>query len=124
MAATLIRNGRIVTAVDDYSADVLINNGRIETIGKSISAGPDVEVHDAKGLLVLPGGVDVHTHLDWEFGPVRTVDTFETGTKAAAFGGTTTLIDFCNQNRGQSPLIGLEDCTSGVAAHAWTSAPT
>lgn len=109
MAATLIKNGRIVTAVDDYSADVLINNGRIETIGKSIAVGSDVEVHDAKGLLVLPGGVDVHTHLDWEFGPVHTVDTFETGTKAAAFGGTTTLIDFCNQNRGQSPLTGLEN---------------
>jgi dihydropyrimidinase len=51
----------------------------------------------------------VHTHLDWEFGPSRTVDTFGTGTKAAAFGGTTTVIDFCNQNRGESPLIGLEN---------------
>jgi len=61
------------------------------------------------GLLVLPGGVDVHTHLDWEFGASRTVDTFATGTKAAAFGGTTTVIDFCNQNRGESPLVGLED---------------
>ncbi len=109
MATTLIRNGRIVTAVDDYTADIVIVDGRIQTIGKNIAAGPDVRVHDAKGLLVLPGGVDVHTHLDWEFGPTRTVDTFETGTKAAAFGGTTTLIDFCNQNRGQSPLTGLEE---------------
>lgn len=109
MAATLIRNGRIVTAVDDYRADILVKDGRVHTIGRDIAAGPDVAVHDAAGLLVLPGGVDVHTHLDWEFGPSRTVDTFATGTRAAAFGGTTTVIDFCNQNRGESPLVGLED---------------
>ena len=108
MAKTLIRNGRIVTAVDDYTADILVVDGRIEMIGRSLAAG-DVEVHDAAGLLVLPGGVDVHTHLDWEFGPTYTVDTFGTGTKSAAFGGTTTLIDFCNQTAGQSPLNGLED---------------
>jgi dihydropyrimidinase len=109
MAATLIKNGRIVTAVDDYTADILMVDGRIQTIGKSIAAGPDVEVHDATGLVVMPGGVDVHTHLDWDFGSAQTVDTFGTGTKAAAFGGTTTLIDFCNQPRGESPLVGLED---------------
>ena len=109
MTTTLIRNGRIVTAVDDYEADILVNDGRIHTIGLDLSVGPDVAIHDAAGLLVLPGGVDVHTHLDWEFGTSRTVDTFATGTKAAAFGGTTTVIDFCNQNRGESPLVGLED---------------
>ncbi|HXX11313.1 MAG TPA: dihydropyrimidinase [Burkholderiales bacterium] len=109
MATTLIKNGRIVTAVDDYTADILIEGGRVQTIGKSIAPGPGVEVHDAGGLLVMPGGVDVHTHLDWEFGPSRTVDTFGTGTKAAAFGGTTTVIDFCNQTAGKSPLRGLED---------------
>ena len=109
MATTLIKNGRIVTAVDDYTADIVVVDGRIQTIGKNIAAGADVKVHDANGLLVLPGGVDVHTHLDWEFGPTHTVDTFETGTKSAAFGGTTTLIDFCNQTAGKSPLRGLED---------------
>jgi dihydropyrimidinase len=109
MAATLIKNGRIVTAVDDYTADILIVDGRVETIGRNIAAGGDVEVHDAAGLVVLPGGVDVHTHLDWDFGSAQTVDTFGTGTKAAAFGGTTTLIDFCNQPPGKSPLVGLED---------------
>jgi dihydropyrimidinase len=107
--ATLIKNGRIVTAVDDYTADILVDNGRIQTIGRNIAAGPSVEVHDASGLLVMPGGVDVHTHLDWEFGPSRTVDTFGTGTQAAAFGGTTTVIDFCNQTAGKSPLVGLAD---------------
>ena len=105
---TLIKNGRIVTAVDDYVADIVIDNGRIETIGRHIAVGGDVEVHDASGLLVMPGGVDVHTHLDWAFGATHTVDTFGTGTKAAAFGGTTTLIDFCNQTMGESPLKGLE----------------
>jgi dihydropyrimidinase len=109
MAETLIKNGRIVTAVDDYTADILIVDGRIETIGRNIAVGGDAEVHDAAGLVVLPGGVDVHTHLDWDFGPAQTVDTFGTGTKAAAFGGTTTLIDFCNQPPGKSPLVGLED---------------
>jgi dihydropyrimidinase len=109
MATVLIKNGRIVTAVDDYQADILIEDGRIRTIGKDIVVGDSVEVHDASGLLALPGGVDVHTHLDWEFGVARTVDTFGTGTRAAACGGTTTVVDFCNQNRGESPLVGLED---------------
>ncbi|MCZ6711675.1 MAG: dihydropyrimidinase [Gammaproteobacteria bacterium] len=109
MTTTLIKNGRIVTAMDDYTADIVVVDGRIQTIGKDIAAGADVKVHDASGLLVLPGGVDVHTHLDWEFGPTHTADTFETGTKSAAFGGTTTLIDFCNQTAGKSPLRGLED---------------
>lgn len=109
MAATLIRNGRIVTAVDDYTADILMENGRVRMIGHGIPVGDDVEVHDAAGLLVLPGGVDVHTHLDFEFGTARTCDSFESGTKAAAFGGTTTLVDFANQPPGGSPLAGIED---------------
>src|SRR3972149_7850819 len=106
MATVLIKNGRIVTAVDDYKADILIQDGRVHTIGVDIAVGGDVTVHDANGLLVIPGGVDVHTHLDWEFGVARTADTFGTGTMAAAFGGTTTGGDFCNQTRGESPLTG------------------
>ncbi len=109
MATLLIKNGRIVTAVDDYRADILVKDGRVHTIGVNLAVGEGISACDATGLLVLPGGVDVHTHLDWEFGSSRTVDTFGTGTKAAAFGGTTTVVDFCNQNRGDSPLIGLED---------------
>lgn len=116
MAEVLIKNGRIVTAVDDYSADILVRDGRIHTIGMDIAVGGDVEVHDAAGLLVLPGGVDVHTHLDWEFGVARTADTFSTGTQAAAFGGTTTVIDFCNQTRGESPLRGLEEWHTRAAS--------
>ena len=109
MSTVLIKNGRIVTAVDDYEADILIEDGRVRTIGRDIAVGDDVEIHDAEGLLVMPGGVDVHTHLDWDFGVARTVDTFGTGTRAAAFGGTTTVVDFCNQTYGESPLTGLED---------------
>src|SRR5947209_20451670 len=109
MDSVLIRNGRIVTATDDYRADILVENGRVRTIGRDIQVGGDIGVHDASGLLVLPGGVDVHTHLDWDFGAARTVDTFGTGTRAAAFGGTTTLVDFANQTRGQGLRAGLDD---------------
>jgi dihydropyrimidinase len=104
----LIKNGRIVTATDDYTADIVIDGERIRTIGIDIPAAGHAEVHDARGLLVLPGGVDVHTHLDWDFGVARTADTFATGTQAAAYGGTTTLVDFCNQD-GRTPQAALED---------------
>src|SRR2546422_9396210 len=109
MDSVPIRNGRIVTATDDYRADILVEDGRVRMIGRDIPVGGNVSVHDASGLLVLPGGVDVHTHLDWDFGNSRTVDTFGTGTRAAAFGGTTTLVDFANQTRGQSLRAGLDD---------------
>jgi len=109
MDSVLIRNGRIVTATDDYRADILVENGRVRTIGRDIQVGAGVAVHDASALVVLPGGVDVHTHLDWDFGAARTVDTFGTGTRAAAFGGTTTLVDFANQTRGQGLRAGLDD---------------
>lgn len=118
MATVLIKNGRIVTAVDDYHADILIKDGRVNTIGAEIAVGAEVEVHDAAGLLVLPGGVDVHTHLDWDFGVARTVDTFGTGTTAAAFGGTTTVVDFCNQLPGGGLLASLEDWHQRAASAA------
>jgi dihydropyrimidinase len=106
---TLIANASIVTAVDQYKADILIEDGRIHTIGTDLAREPGVAVHDASGFLVLPGGVDPHTHLDWDFGAARTVDTFGSGTQAAAFGGTTTVVDFSNQTRGQRLLEGLEN---------------
>src|SRR2546429_5878116 len=109
MASTLIKNGRVVTAVDEYTADILIEDDRVRMIGRDLPAADHIRVHDARGLLVLPGGVDVHTHLDWDFGAARTVDTFGTGTRAAAFGGTTTLVDFANQTRGQGLRAGLDD---------------
>ena len=107
--ATLIKGGRIVTAEGEYEGDILIDGGKVATIGRDLPADDGLEVHDASGLLVMPGAVDVHTHLDWEFGAARTVDTFGTGTMAAAFGGTTSVIDFANQSHGKSPLEGLAD---------------
>ena len=101
---TLIRNGRIVTAVDDYHADVLLEDGQIAMIGKRLDVGPDTRVIDATGLLVLPGGVDCHTHLDNTFGDSTTCDDYESGTRAAAFGGTTTIIDFAFQGKHEGPL--------------------
>jgi dihydropyrimidinase len=113
----MIKNGRIVTASDDYTADILVEGERIRAIGLDLPVGGHAEVHDAAGLLVLPGGVDPHTHLDWDFGVARTADTFGSGTKAAAFGGTTTLIDFANQN-GRSLPEALEDWYERAASAA------
>lgn len=98
---TLIRNGRIVTAVDDYDADILIDGGKVAMIAKSIGVAADRTI-DAKGRLVIPGGIDPHTHMELAFGGTFASDTFETGTRAAAFGGTTTIIDFAVQSKGQA----------------------
>lgn len=106
---TLIRNGRVVTAAEDCLADVLIDNGRIVSIGERIEVGGDVEVHDATGLLVLPGGVDVNTHLTLRSATAATADTFGSATRAAAFGGTTTVVDFCAPQPGQRLLSALEE---------------
>jgi dihydropyrimidinase len=95
----LIKNGTIVTAADHYQADVLIENGIISQIGLNLEAD-GAEVINAEGHFVFPGGIDPHTHLDMPFGGTVTADDFETGTKAAAFGGTTTVIDFCLTNKG------------------------
>lgn len=98
---TLIRNGRIVTAVDDYNADVLIDGEKIEMIARSIDVEAD-RVIDAAGRLVIPGGIDPHTHMDLPFGGTASSDDFRTGTIAAAHGGTTTIIDFAVQSHGQA----------------------
>src|SRR5687768_2221766 len=98
---TVIRNGRIVTAVDDYHADLLIENGTISMIAKTIEVEAD-RVIDAKGRLVIPGGIDPHTHMELPFGGTSASDDFDTGTVAAAHGGTTTIIDFAVQSKGQS----------------------
>ena len=101
---TLIKNGRVVTAVDDYSADVLVEDGRIAVIGKNLAsiAGDVDKTIDATGKLVIPGGIDPHTHMELPFGGTSASDDFRTGTIAAAFGGTTTIIDFAVQYHGES----------------------
>ncbi|UCZ51416.1 dihydropyrimidinase [Bacillus shivajii] len=96
----IIKNGTIVTAADTYQADILIENEKISTIGSNFSED-GAEVVDAKGCYVFPGGIDPHTHLEMPFGGTVSRDDFETGTIAAAFGGTTTVIDFCLTNKGE-----------------------
>ena len=98
---TIIRNGSVVTATDTYVADVAISSGKIAAIGKDLPSRNAAHLIDASEKLVLPGGIDVHTHLDMPFGGTTSADDFETGTRAAAFGGTTTLIDFAIQYKGQ-----------------------
>ncbi len=98
---TVIKNGRIVTAVDDYQADLLIEDGKVAMIAKSIDFDAD-KVIDANGRLVIPGGIDPHTHMDLPFGGTSSSDDFHTGTIAAAHGGTTTIIDFAVQYKGQT----------------------
>src|SRR2546421_9963569 len=95
-------NGTIETATDTYVADLAISGGKVTAIGQNLARENVKRVLDAKGKYVLPGGIDVHTHLDMPFGGTTSADDFETGTRAAAFGGTTTLIDFAIQYKGQS----------------------
>ena len=99
---TIIANGRVVTATDTYTGDVAIGNGKIAVIGQNLPRDNATRVIDAAGKYLLPGGIDVHTHLDMPFGGTTSADDFETGTRAAAFGGTTTLIDFAIQYKGQT----------------------
>jgi len=103
----LIKNGRIITAVDDYVADVFVEGERITTIGTNLQVNADRTI-DATGKLVIPGGIDPHTHFDMPFGGTTSADDFHSGTIAAAFGGTTTIVDFAIQTKGKSTLEGLD----------------
>src|SRR4051812_28465661 len=105
---TLIRNGRVITAVDDYKADILIENEVISLIGARLDLEAD-EVIDAEGKLVIPGGIDPHTHMELPFGGTQSSDDFFTGTRAAAHGGTTTIIDFAVQYKGESMIQGVDN---------------
>jgi len=100
VAALLIKNGTVVNADAQSAADVLVDRGVIARVGPALDAAADT-VLDASGLYVLPGGIDAHTHLDMPAGAIRSSDDFETGTMAAAYGGTTTIIDFATPERGQ-----------------------
>jgi dihydropyrimidinase len=99
---TVIKNGTVVTATDTFAADVGIAGDQIAAIAAQLPVENATRVLDAKACFVMPGGIDVHTHLDMPFGGTTSADDFESGTIAAAHGGTTTLIDFAIQYKGQS----------------------
>jgi dihydropyrimidinase len=99
--SVLIKDGHIVTAADDYVADILIEGETVAEIGKSLDVSAD-RVIDASGKYVIPGAIDPHTHMEMPFGGTVTCDDFTSGTTSAAFGGVTSLIDFCLQAPGQS----------------------
>ena len=97
----VIRGGRVATASDTFLCDVGIRGGKIVALGEDL--GPAADVIDASGKLVLPGGIDSHVHLAQPSGPnIVMADDFETGTRSAAFGGNTTVLPFCLQEKGQS----------------------
>jgi len=116
----LIKNGTVVTATDTYLADVAIVDGKIHSIGKSLPQENASRLVDANGKYLMPGGIDVHTHLDMPFGGTTSADDFETGTRAAAFGGTTTLIDFAIQCKGQTLRTAFDTWMQKAAPKAVT----
>ena len=99
--ALLITNGRIITASEDYYADLLIEDEEIVAIGKNLHHPAD-EIIDAAGMYIFPGGIDPHVHLDMPFMGTFSSDNYATGTLAALHGGTTTVIDFVLQTQGKS----------------------
>jgi dihydropyrimidinase len=105
--SVLIKGGRIVTAADDYVGDVFVENGTVSLIGESLDVAAEKTI-DASGKYVIPGAIDPHTHLEMFFGGTVTCDDFTSGTTSAAFGGTTTLIDFCMQAPGDTFAQALE----------------
>ena len=106
---TLIKNGTLVTAVDTFLADLWIEGGSIVGITQPGAAlGTPDKTIDATGKYVMPGGIDAHTHLDMPFGGTTSSDDFETGTRAAAHGGTTTIVDFAIQTKGEALRKGLD----------------
>ncbi|MEU4147085.1 dihydropyrimidinase [Streptomyces parvulus] len=109
---TVVRGGLVITASDEIHADVLIEDGRVAALAATGTQAADVftaeRTIDATGKYVIPGGVDGHTHMEMPFGGTYAADTFETGTRAAAWGGTTTIVDFAIQSVGRSLREGLD----------------
>ncbi len=109
MTRTIIANGTVVTAIDQVAADVLIVDEQVAAL--AAPGSHDWAAHhtiDAAGKYVIPGGIDVHTHMELPFGGTHASDTFETGSRAAAWGGTTTIVDFAVQAKGQGLMEGFE----------------
>lgn len=106
--SVLIKNGRIITAADDYVADIFIEDETVTAIGKNLPITAE-KIIDVSGKLVFPGGVDPHVHLDLPFMGTFSSDNYETGTRAALFGGTTFVIDYAIQSRGKSMFEALDE---------------
>jgi dihydropyrimidinase len=116
---TLITNGTVVTADASYRADVLVDGETVAAIGSDLATGTEAdETINARGRYVIPGAIDVHTHMELPFGGTFAKDTFETGTRAAAFGGTTCIVDFAVQSRGKSLRDGLDAWHAKAEANA------
>ncbi|WP_417408990.1 dihydropyrimidinase [Hoeflea sp.] len=116
---TIIRGGTIVTASDTFSADIGISGGRITALSETLGDAP--EIIDATGLLVMPGGIDSHVHLDQPGAPgIVMADTFETGTRSAAIGGNTTVLPFCLQQKGQSLRQAISDYQAKANGNCYT----
>jgi dihydropyrimidinase len=96
----IIKNGTVITATDTYKSDIAVKDGRIAAIGFPLDS-KDCEVIDAKDQLVLPGAIDAHVHFQTPVGSLVSADSYESGTRAAACGGVTTVIDFAVQKKGQ-----------------------
>ena len=105
--SVLIKNGNIISAGEDYVADILADDGKIKTIGTDLAVTADKTI-DATGKYVIPGGIDPHSHLDLTIASWISADDYYSGTVAAAFGGTTTIVDFVLQERGQDLMEALE----------------
>ncbi|MBS1580067.1 MAG: dihydropyrimidinase [Bacteroidetes bacterium] len=103
-----IKNGNIITATDNYVADIFIEGETIKAIGENLNITAN-ETIDASGMLVMPGGIDPHVHLDMPFMGTYSSDSYETGTRAALYGGTTTVIDFILQKQGNSLQSALQE---------------
>ncbi len=114
---TLIKNGRIITATDDYVADILIEDETIKAIGRDMAIEVD-ELIDATGMLVFPGGIDPHVHLAMPFMGTYSSDDYSTGTRAALYGGTTTVIDFILQKQGNSLRAAFDEWSGRANGNA------
>ncbi|MGI4762096.1 MAG: dihydropyrimidinase [Janthinobacterium lividum] len=114
----LLKNGRVITADSDSICDILTDGETIAAIGRCLAVPDDVEVIDCTGKLIVPGGIDPHVHLEMPFMGTFSSDTYETGTRAALHGGTTTVIDFILQKQGSSLRAAFEEWSGRASGNA------
>ncbi len=114
----LLKNGRVITADSDSICDILVEGETIAALGRGLPSPESVEVIDCTGKLIMPGGIDPHVHLEMPFMGTFSSDTYETGTRAALHGGTTTVIDFILQKQGSSLRAALEEWQGRATGNA------